>query len=67
MPNGYDLLFSAIIKTAINDYKRALKHNKRGQIRQLENFFLSDSGEVLSNNNGANIIKRVRKEIKNND
>lgn len=63
MANGYDLVRHAIIKQAIDDYKRALIYDNRGKIHCLEKWFLSDWGEFLSGDNGAYIIEKTRKEV----
>lgn len=64
--NGYKNLRIAILIQAIDDYKIALIDRDNGEIRHLENFFLSDWGEMLSGCNGELIIEIVRKDIKHN-
>lgn len=56
---------AAIVSQAIKDYKKALAENDRGEIRRLEKWFLSDWGQKLSNDNGALIIEKTRKEFFN--
>lgn len=64
MHEGYQALRVAILRQAIKDYKRALKQKNAGQIKRLERFFLSEWGELLSNNNGDVIIKNCKEKIK---
>lgn len=56
---------AAIVSQAIKDYKDALAKKDRGEIRRLEEWFLSDWGQTLSNDNGALIIEKTRKEFFN--
>lgn len=61
--DGYENVRVAIIKQAIDDYKRALCEDAKGKIATLEKWFLSEWGEMLSGYNGAYIIEKVRKEL----
>jgi hypothetical protein len=61
--NGYGNLRVAILEQAIKDYKRALRRGNNYKITALERWFLSEWGELLSGNNGAYIIEKVKKEI----
>lgn len=60
-------LQSAIIVQAVQDYKKALKNDDRKTARQVERFFRSEWGQLLSMGNGEAIIERVRKEAKENE
>lgn len=62
---GYERLRVAIMKTAVQDYKIALKKSEReGQKCEkeiaLERFFLSAWGQFLSGDNGKLIIEKCR-------
>ena len=64
----YESLCSAIVETAVRDYKKALEAemkcedlNTRRAIRELETFFKSDWFAQLSNLDGRLLIKNVRK------
>lgn len=61
--DGYERLQIAILQQAIKDYKTALKKNSYYSKRSLERWFLSDWGEMLSNNNGELIIEKCQKSV----
>jgi len=68
--DGCTFLAAGILEQAINDYKLALrgKYKKPKGVpyddcNTLEEFFLSDFGQDLSNNNGELIIQRCKDEI----
>ena len=62
--DGYGNVRIAIIKQAIDDYKRALRKGDEYKITALERWFVDEWGEMLSGNNGVYIIQQVRKELK---
>ena len=59
-----DLLITAIVRQAVNDYMWALKKNDREAIEECEGFFLSKWGQFLTYKNGEKIIKRCRKIVR---
>lgn len=60
---GYIALAAAVLHQAIEDYKSAVKHKRRGEVKAIERFFLSVYGQTLSFNNGELIVERLHKEI----
>ena len=63
----YLRLRQEILKVAVDDYKTAIRKSKRlgekcTQEQALENFFLGEWGQLLSNDNGEYIVERCRKE-----
>lgn len=62
---GYFELRIAIIEQANRDYRNALKQNNKRQIAKLEKFYLSPWGVFITNDNGENIISRIRRETNN--
>ena len=62
----YERLRTEIVRAAVTDYKRALRKSRRAgyvsdeQI-QLEKWFLSKWGQLLSGYNGEYIIERCRR------
>lgn len=56
-------LVATILKRAEMDYNIALKKGNLKTIRELRQFYLSDWGQMLSRNNGQNIINRIEKEF----
>ena len=66
--DGASLLRQAILELAIRDYVNALKSRARGEqarhsLKRLEEFFLSDYGQFLSDGHGEDIIRRCRKQV----
>ena len=61
--DAYELLIQAIVKQAMTDYKVALKEGNHKQIAELEHFFRSGYGEMLSHDHGEQIIEYCRKEV----
>ena len=64
----------AIVKLAIEDYKEALEEKlnartikdrmaAKAKIEKLEKFFLSDWGQLLTDNHGEDIIRIIRKQV----
>lgn len=68
--NGCFELATAILLSAQNDYIEALKdyyilksERAKGKIISLENFFLSDYGQILSLGHGELLIEHCRKIV----
>jgi hypothetical protein len=62
--DGFDDLGFAIIRQAVDDYKKAIRTRDYFKITSLEKFFLSDWGQTLSDFRGEYIIDQVRKWVK---
>lgn len=70
--DGYERLAIAIVQTAVRDYRlyrRRLAHANaydrpviEGRIKELENFFLSEYGDVLCFGKGAYILELLNQE-----
>lgn len=62
----YDVmpLCEAIVKRAVMDYKLALRKRDFYAIAELEKFFLSDYGQLLSRDHGELIIEKCKKTVK---
>ena len=66
---AYERIRTEIVKSAVNDYKNALRKSDRlrcvceAQIA-LEEWFLSSWGQLLSGDNGEYIIEKCRKTYK---
>lgn len=63
---AYERLRTEIVRSAVNDYKRALKKSKRigckcSEEVELERWFLSKWGQLLCGDNGEYIIEKCRK------
>ena len=66
---AYERLRTEIVKSAVNDYKKALrKSNRIGVVcdeeSQLEEWFLSKWGQLLCGDTGEYIIERCRQTYK---
>ncbi len=61
----YELIRAAILKQAVKDYKSALKRNQPHKKAELERFFRSDWGQLLSSNHGEYIIENCKRIINN--
>lgn len=66
--DGAARLRQAILELAIRDYLCALKCRAKGEqarhsVKRLEEFFLSDYGQFLSDGHGEDIIRRCRKQV----
>lgn len=69
---SYEDLATAVLWQGVNDYRAAIKklHSEdpeaveigKRSIAMLEKFFLSEWGELLSNDMGAVIIERLHRE-----
>ena len=63
----YERLRQEILKVAVDDYKTSIRKSKRigykcTQEQALENFFLGEWGQLLSNDHGEYIVERCRKD-----
>lgn len=67
----FDALAEAILKQAIDDYRRALLirrgYIREAQIKEIETFLLSPFGEALSMRQGEKIVNILRRERKRID
>ena len=66
---AYERLRAEIVKSAVNDYSKALRKSDRlGHIceeqKNLEDWFLSKWGQFLSGDNGKYILERCQKSYK---
>lgn len=66
---AYERLRTEIVKAAVYDYKKALRKSDRlgvvcGEQINLEKWFLSSWGQMLSGDNGEFIIEKCRKTYK---
>lgn len=66
--DGASHLRQAILELAIRDYLCALKCRANGtqarhSVKRLEEFFLSDYGQFLSNGHGEDIIRKCRDRV----
>lgn len=59
----YVHLKTAILEQAVKDYRTALKRNDTYLSDYLERWFMSGWGEFLSNNSGAFIVEKVKKQV----
>ena len=62
--DGYENLLIALIERTVLDYRLALKGNNEAAIKSIERFLLSRWGQFLTFGNGAEIIERVKREVK---
>lgn len=70
--DGYERLAIAIVQTAVRDYRlyrRRLAHANsydrpviEGRLKELENFFLSEYGDILCFGKGAYILELLQQE-----
>ena len=61
MDEGYKELAAAIVERAVWDYRKALKYKKKSEIHSLQKFFLSGWFELLSDYNGDEIMRIIRR------
>lgn len=64
----YQILAAEIIKLAAHDYRKELIRSKKGNLKtrecyQLERFFLSDYGQLLSMDKGKYIMEKIQEEV----
>lgn len=67
--DGYERLRTEIVRSAVNDYKAALRRSAREGQKcckeiALERFFLSAWGQALSGDNGRFIIDKCREDCR---
>lgn len=61
MDEGYKELAAAIVERAVWDYRNALKYKKKSEIHSLEKFFLSGWFELLSDYDGDEVMRIIRR------
>ena len=65
--DGYDQLANAIIVQAAKDYRNAYKgkrsKTKTHEIKEIEEFFLSEWFTTLTSADGAYIIQKLQEEV----
>lgn len=61
---NFDILRVAILKRAVIDYKSAIRRKDLYAMAQLERFFRSDWGQLLSFNQGEYIISNCKRIAK---
>lgn len=64
----YDILAVEIIKQAVHDYREELRKSKSANKKtrecyQLERFFRSEYGQLLSMDKGEYIMEQIQKEV----
>lgn len=69
---GYEDLANAIVAQAVDDYRRLLRGKRiidnltrKTNIKECEEFFLSDWFHLLTNVDGQTIINKLRREYEN--
>lgn len=62
---GIKRLAMAIVFQAVQDYKKALKHNDKVEIYNLEKWFRSNRYEILCSIDGDYLIRKIKEVIKN--
>lgn len=60
---GYEALAAAILQQAMKDYETAIRNNNFHKKLELERFFLSKFGQILSYDHGEVIIEKCRKRV----
>jgi hypothetical protein len=60
---AFENLAIAVVGQAVEDYKEAVKNGKEKRIAEVERFFKSKWGSMLTFNNGAYVLNRVKKEM----
>ena len=61
MDESYKELAAAIVERAVWDYRNALKYKKKSEIHSLEKFFLSGWFELLSDYDGDEVMRIIRR------
>jgi hypothetical protein len=66
--DGYQMLAIEVVRGVAEDYREELIRCKQYQVKtpyccELEKFFLSDYGQVLSMGTGKYIMEKIRKEV----
>lgn len=62
--DGIKYLAMAIVLQAVQDYKKALKHNDKVEIYNLEKWFRGNWCKTLCSIDGDYLIKNIRKVLK---
>lgn len=62
--DGVKYLAMAIVLQAVQDYKKALKHNDKVEIYNLEKWFRGNWYKTLCSIDGDYLIKNIRKVLK---
>lgn len=62
MDEGYKELAAAIVERAVWDYRNALKRKNNSEVHRLEKFFLSGWFELLSDYDGDEIMRIIRRD-----
>ena len=62
--DGIKYLAMAIVFQAVQDYKKALKHNDKVEIYNLEKWFRGNWYKTLCSIDGDYLIKKIRKVLK---
>ena len=62
---GIKRLAMAIVFQAVQDYKKALKHNDKVEIRNLEKWFRGNKYKTLCSIDGDYLIRKIKEVIKN--
>lgn len=62
--DGIKYLAMAIVYQAVQDYKKALKHNDKVEIYNLEKWFRGNWYKTLCSIDGDCLIKKIRKVLK---
>ena len=62
MGEGYKELAAAIVEQAVWDYRNALKRKNNSEVHSLEKFFLSGGFELLSDYDGDEIMRIIRRD-----
>ena len=67
--NGYELLANAVIVQAAEDYRKALRRQKKCniQVEELERFFTGETFDEFTNLDGTELMKKLRTEVSEND
>lgn len=62
---GVKYLAMAIVFQAVQDYKKALKHNDKVEIHNLERWFRGNRYKTLCSIDGEYLIRKIKEVIKN--
>ncbi len=69
--DGYERLANAIVVQAAKDYRSAIKGKrtkaKTAEVKEIEEFFLSDWFTTLTDVDGRVILKKLQEEVMKND
>ena len=62
--DGIKYLAMAIVFQAVQDYKKALKHNDKVEIHNLEKLFRGNRYKTLCSIDGEYLIRKIKEVIK---